>query len=221
MNKSENLALMARPDTSGQPEQLALPLPVESKLLLTELQTKQQANHEAVCSAARLDAALYFAIVTQRFPDAGYSSLKEVTIPQLKECRPLFEAHPEYNTAPATVPHPELLVNYVARAIAEFAAQPDRPPSRPPRAYKPWTWQRRVNTAASKLRERFAKRYSIGELWIDQAQVKILENPWRYGCCPLPSEGSCFIPDPALILTGQKARALEVELRAGEPHALS
>jgi len=111
------------------------------------------------------------------------------------------------------VPHPELNTDYVAWANDVFA---HRSPAKPKvhREYKPWTWERKVQTAARKLRERFTKKYSIGELWIDQAQAKILENPWRYGCCPLPSEGECIIPDPTAILA--KARAMEKELKLRE-----
>ena len=211
MNKTDNLELMARPADTG-PEQLTLPLPVKSEPPLSELQKKQKANHEAVCAELRREAALFFSIVQARYPDAGYTNLREVTITHLKECRAEFEAHPEYNPRPATVPYPELSIDYVAQAKELFSDRPEFKP-KVQRDYQPWSWQRRTQTAVRNLRGRFLKRFSIGELWIDQAQAKILENPWRYGCCPLPSEGSCIIPNPAQILAKQAAIAVEIKER--------
>lgn len=203
---------MTRPAPTGV-EQLALPLPVKAEKPMTELEKKQRANFEAVCSDCRNDAAIYLAVVQSRYPDAGYISLCDVSIDHLRDSRPDYETHPERNIGPVSLPYPELNTDYVARAIEQFK---DSSPTTPKthREYKPWSWERRVKTAARKMRERFVKKFSIGELWIDQAQAKILENPWRYGCCPLPSEGSCIIPDPTAILA--KARVMEKELKLRE-----
>jgi hypothetical protein len=216
MNKTDNLDLMARPADTG-PEQLALPLPIKSEKPMTELEKKQQANFEAVCSYARRDAAVFLSVVQGMFPEARYSTLREVSITHLKEARPFYVAHSDYDPKPAQVPHPELNTDYVAWANEQFK---DRAPTAPKahRDYKPWSWERRVQTAARKMRERFVKKFSIGELWIDEAQAKILKNPWRYGCCPLPSEGSCIIPDPGLILSKAKAMEKELSLRAQGNH---
>ena len=211
MNKTDNLELMARPADTG-PEQLALPLPVKAEVVLTELQKKQQANFEAVRLHARRDTAVFLSVVQGMFPDAGYSTLREVSIAHLKEARPFYVVHPDYDPRPAQVPHPELNTDYVAWAIEQFKDNVSVKP-KAHREYKPWTWERRVQTAARKLRERFTKKFSIGELWIDEAQAKILENPWRYGCCPLPSEGSCIIPSPAQILAKRAAVSVEVQER--------
>jgi hypothetical protein len=215
MNKHDNLELMTLPDTSGDPVQLAIPLPVKSEKSLTDLQKKQQANHEAVCAHARRDTAVFLAVVQQMFPEAGYTKLRDVTTVHLKEARPFYVAHPDYDPKPAQVPYPELNIDYVAEANKDFARRvPTKP--RKQREYKPWSWERRVNTAVNKMLQRFHKKWSIGELWIDKAQAKILENPWRYGCCPLSSEGCCIIPDPGLILSKRAAVARELELREQE-----
>jgi hypothetical protein len=212
MNKTDNLELIARPDTSNDPVQLGLPLPVKSEKPLTELQKKQQVNFETICAHARRDTAVFLAVVQQMFPEAGYTKLRDVTIAHLKEARPFYVAHPDYDPRPAQVLYPELNIDYVAQAIKEFGHRvPTKP--RKQREYKPWSWERRVQTAAKKMLQRFHKKWSIGELWIDQAQAKILENPWRYGCCPLPSEGSCIIPDPDSILSKRAAMTRELELR--------
>lgn len=212
MNKLDNLELMARPPDTG-PQQLALPLPVKSEKPMTELQKKQQANFEAVCAHARRDTAVFLSVVQQMFPEAGYSTLREVSIPHLKEARPVYVAHPDYDPGPVQVPYPELNIDYVAQANEAFARRvPTKPKAR--REYKPWSWERRVREAARKMRDRMIKKHTLFDHWIDQAQAKILEDPWRYGCCPLPSEGSCLIPDPDRILARAKVMEKELSLRA-------
>lgn len=212
MNKIDNLFLMTRPAPTGV-EQLALPLPVKAEKPMAELEKKQRANFEAVCAYARRDTTVFLSVVQGMFPDVGYKTLREVSTAHLQEARPFYVAHPDYDPKPVQVPHPELNTDYVARAIEQFKDKVQITP-KAHREYKPWSWERRVQTAARKMRERFIKKYSFGELWIDQAQAKILENPWRYGCCPLPSEGSCIIPDPTAILA--KARVMEKELKLRE-----
>lgn len=221
MNKTDNLELMARPADTG-PEQLTLPLPVKSEKPMTELEKKQRANFEAVCADCRNDAAIYLAVVQARYPEVGYANLRDVTIAHLQECQAEYEAHPFRTRGTRTVPYPEIEIDYVAWGNELFQ---HREPVKPKayREYKPWSWERRVQTAARKVRERFTKKYSFGELWIDKAQAKILEDPWRYGCCPLPSEGSCLIPDPDRIISRANAIATELHLRQverGEVEAL-
>lgn len=212
MNKTDNLELLARPP--ARHEQLSIPLPPVAPPPLTLLQQQQRANLEALFQQAAQESNLFLQLVQQAHPEAGYTQLKDVSTAHLGESRPRLEAHPDYQSQPYRWPHPEICTNYHDLAASLFDLKPVAP--EPPKDYKPWTELRRQRTAVANLLKRFHKRYSLGELWIDQAQARILKEPWRFGCCPLPTEGSCFIPDPARILARAEAIAAEQALRQAD-----
>jgi hypothetical protein len=188
---------------------------VTPKVVLTELQKKQLANFEAICAHARQDAQVFLSVVQQMFPEAGYTALREVSINHLKEARPFYLENPNYDPCPAKVPYPELNINYQEWAIVQFSDKKNTK-SRKQREYQPWTLQRKQRNAVRRMLERFHKKWSLPEFWIPLVQEKILEDPWYYGCCPLPSEGSCIIPDPDRILARRKVMEKELALRAQE-----
>lgn len=212
----ENDALLARPAPSPV-VQMALPIEVKSEPpALTPEQRMQRENLNAFFAQCRADTAIYLAVVQARYPEAGYTSLKAVSTQHLEDCHAEYAAHP-FRPGRFTAPHPEAWPD-ARRHGDDLAASrvPAKPQRKRAEVYQPWTRERRQRQATANLLQRYRKRYSLFELWCDKAQADLLKDPARFGVCPLPSEGTCNIPDPERELRRRNAIALEVQFREQE-----
>jgi hypothetical protein len=84
--------------------------------------------------------------------------------------------------------------------------------SKPYKPYRPWSLERKQRERSRRMMERFRKKFSLPELFIFAVQDAVIENPWYYGCCPLPDAGDSFpanVPDLKYL----EAIAREAKLR--------
>lgn len=194
--------------------QLALPIEVKREAPnLTPEQKLQRENIDAFMADCRADTAIYLAVVQVRYPEAGYTNLADVTTEHLQACHEEYAAHP-FRPSRFSPPHPDVWGDLRTNEASVSPATKAKP--KKAEVYKPWTLERRQRTAVTKLLQRYRKRYSIGEFWVDQAQADLLRDPFRFGLCPLPSEGTCNIPDPERELRRRNAIAIEVQFREQE-----
>lgn len=67
--------------------------------------------------------------------------------------------------------------------------------SRRKRNYKPWAKKRKQRNAIRLMVNRIQKQYTIPLFLHSAIQGHLIDDPSRYGVCPLPTEKGCFI-DP-------------------------
>jgi len=80
--------------------------------------------------------------------------------------------------------------------------------AKPRRSY---TLDRRRSMRCGKLHKRLEKRWSFPSMRRQEAIDTVLSNPWRYGICPLPPEGSCNVSIGDQLVERRRKLALETE----------
>ena len=210
---SENDAYLAATLPPSPVQQMALPINVRSEApALTDAEKQQRANFEVFCLNLRQERDSIMAIVRRLFPEANYQKAPDVINDHWAAARQEFLGG--IPLKPRRLPFPAVWGS--VRGVLDGDRQTTTRKRKRDEVYKPWTLERRQRTAARKLLERYRKQFSIGELWIDQAQADLIRDPFRFGVCPLPSEGVCNIPDPERELRRRNAIAIEVQFREQE-----